>query len=324
MCESGSGGGISKIISWHIDGLDGGNGTSLGGGNSLLESTEISGKSGLVTYSRWDTTEKGRHFRASLGESENVVDEQKHVLVLFISEVLSDGKTSETDTSSGTWGLVHLTVHESGLRLVRVEVDDTRLNHFVEEIVTLTSTLTDTGEHRVTTVSLSDVVNKLHNEHGFTDTGTTEKTNLTTSGVRGQKIDDLNTSNEEFGTLTLINESGGFSVDGSVLISGDGTALIDRLTNDIDDSTEGLGADGNHNGVASVDDILTTHKTLSGVESNGAHIVSTQMLGDFEDKTRAGTLDLKGVEDRGQLSFEFDVNDGTNDLRNFSVRNSVG
>jgi peptide chain release factor 1 len=193
MCESGGGGRIGKIISWHIDGLYRGNGTSLGGGNSLLESTKIGGESGLVTYSGWDTTEKSGHFRASLGESEDVVDEQEHILVLFISEILSNSETSQTDTGSGTWGLIHLTVHKSGLRLVRVQMNNTRLDHFVEEIVTFTGTLTDTGEDGVTTVSLCDVVNQLHNEHSLTDTGTSKETNFTTSGVRGQEIDDLDT-----------------------------------------------------------------------------------------------------------------------------------
>jgi len=186
MCESGSGSGISKIISWYIDSLYRGNRSSLCGSNSLLQGTEIGSQSRLITYSGWNTTEKGRHFGASLGESENVVYEQKHILVLFISKVLSNGESSKSDTGSGTRGLVHLTVHKGSLRFVRVQMDDTRLDHFVVEIVTLTSTFTNTGEDRVTTMSLSNIVNKFHNKHSLTDTGTTEKTNFTTSGIRGQ------------------------------------------------------------------------------------------------------------------------------------------
>ena len=40
---------------------------------------------------------------------------------------------------------------------------------------------------------LGDGVDQLHDEHGLADTGTTEETDLTTSGVGGQQIDDLNT-----------------------------------------------------------------------------------------------------------------------------------
>merc|ERR1712046_241283 len=59
--------------------------------------------------------EQGRHLGAGLGESEDVVDEEQHILVLLVSEVLSDGETGETDTGTGTWWLVHLTVHEAAL-----------------------------------------------------------------------------------------------------------------------------------------------------------------------------------------------------------------
>lgn len=108
-----------------------------------IHGTHISGKSGLVTDGRGDTTEEGRHFGTSLGEAENVVDEEQHILAFFVTEVLGNGQTSESDTCTGTRGLVHLTENESDLG-VTIEVDDTSLNHFVVEIVTLTGTFTDT------------------------------------------------------------------------------------------------------------------------------------------------------------------------------------
>lgn len=46
-----------------------------------------------------------------LCKSENVVDEEKHVLSFCISEVLCHSQTSKAHTSTSTRGLVHLTVH---------------------------------------------------------------------------------------------------------------------------------------------------------------------------------------------------------------------
>ena len=108
-----------------------------------VHATHVRGKRGLVTDGRGDTTEKGRHLRTGLGETENVVDEEKHILALLVTEVLGNGKTGQGDTGTGTGWLVHLTEDECDLG-VSVEVDDTSLNHFVVKIVTLTSTLTDT------------------------------------------------------------------------------------------------------------------------------------------------------------------------------------
>jgi peptide chain release factor 1 len=147
VSEGGGGGGISQIISGHVDGLDGGDGTLLGGGNSLLESTKIGGEGGLVTDGRGNTTEEGRHLRASLGESEDVVDEKQHILVLLVTEVLGNGETGETNSGTGAGGLVHLTVHEGGLGSWSVNLDHTGLDHFMVKIITFSGTLTDTGEH---------------------------------------------------------------------------------------------------------------------------------------------------------------------------------
>ena len=40
------------------------------------------------------------------------------------------------------------------------------------------------------------------------------------------------------------------------------------------------------------------------------------MLGDLEDETVLSSVDLKSVENGGELTVELDVDDGTNDLGN--------
>ena len=82
-------------------------------------------------------------------------------------------------------------------------------------------------------------------------------------------------------------------MDWQVCVGLDWTTLIDWLTNDIDDATESAWTDWHLNGVAGVLDGLATHETLSGVKSDGAHVVATQMLGDLEDETVLSSLDLK-------------------------------
>ena len=159
-----------------------------------MEGTQIGGKGGLISDGGWNTAEQGGHLRACLGESENVVDEQQDILVLFISEVLGDGETGETNAGSGAGWLVHLSVHESGLGalgVVLVNLDDLGFDHFVIEVVALAGTLANAGEHRVAAMRLGDVVDQLHDQHGLADTGTTKETDLTSLGVGAQEINDL-------------------------------------------------------------------------------------------------------------------------------------
>ena len=74
-----------------------------------------------------------------------------------------------------------------------LERDDTSLNHLVVEIVAFTGALTDSGENGVTSVSLGNVVDQLHDKYGLADAGTTEETNLASLHIGGQQIDDLDT-----------------------------------------------------------------------------------------------------------------------------------
>jgi hypothetical protein len=78
-------------------------------------------------------------------------------LTLLITEVFGNGQTSQSNTGTGTRGLVHLTEHQRDLGIT-IELNDLGLLHFMVQIVTLTGTLTDTSENGITTVSLGNVV----------------------------------------------------------------------------------------------------------------------------------------------------------------------
>jgi hypothetical protein len=131
MGECGRGSRIGKIVGRHIDGLHGGNRALLGGRNSLLHLSHVRRQRRLITHGGGDATEQRRHLgtglnkerltgvqkQGYLGESEDVVDKEEHILSLLITEVLGHGEPSETDSSASTRGLVHLAVHEGHLRM---------------------------------------------------------------------------------------------------------------------------------------------------------------------------------------------------------------
>lgn len=126
------------------------------------------------------------------------------------------------------------------------------------------------------------------------------------------------TSDKHIGTGTLLGEGRRISMDGKELVGHDGTLLVNGLTDDIDNSTESRGADGHPNGAASVNDALASDEALSGVEGNGSHVVATEMLGNLENESLTGILDLKGVLNRREVALELNIDDGTNDLGNLA------
>ena len=323
VSEGGGRGGVGKIVGRDVDGLDGGDGSLGSGGNTLLEPSHVSGKGGLVSDSGRDTSKKGRHFGSGLGKAEDVVNEEKHILSLLVTEVLGDGESGKGDTCAGSWGLVHLSVHEGGLGLssdglsLLVDDDDASLNHFVVEIVTLTGALSDTGKDRVSSVVHGDVVDELHDNDGLSNSGSSEESDLSSLGIGGKKVDDLDAGGKDLLGLTLLDEGGGGPMEGSeelLSLGVDGSLLVDGLSDDIKDASKGLGSDRDLNGGSGIDGLLSADKSFGGLHCNGAHGVLSKVLGNLKDEAGLSTGDLEGVENLGETLVELDVDDGTDHL----------
>ena len=164
-------------------------------------------------------------------------------------------------------------------------------------------------------MGLGDVVNELLNEHSLADTSTTEETNLSTTGIGSEEVNDLNTGLEHLSSHGLIYEGWGLSVDGRELDTLDGTTLVNGLANDVHDTAEGGSTDGDTDGGTGVNDLLATDETLGTVHGNGTDRVLTKVGGHLKDETATvEVLDLERVENRWQvLAVELHVDDGTND-----------
>lgn len=211
------------------------------------------------------------------------------VLAFLVTEVLGNGQTSEGNTGTGSGRLVHLTENEGDLGL-SIELDNTGFLHFVVQVISFTGPLADTSEHGVTTVGFGNVVlfellekmttpkkfvsfsidrvwgggtyDQFLNEDSFSDTGTSEETNLSTTSVRSEEVDDLDTSDKDLSGGGLFDVLWGFSVDWGLLGVLDGPSLINGVTSDVHDTAKGARADGNHNGGTSVGNSSTTDETL--------------------------------------------------------------
>ena len=105
--------------------------------------------------------------------------------------------------------------------------------------------------------------NQLLNEHSLSNTGTSEETNLSTTSVGSQQVDDLDTGNKDLSGGGLLGELWGVGVDGGVLGGLDGTTLVNGLTSDVHDTTKSAVADGNLDGRTGVGGLGTANETLS-------------------------------------------------------------
>ena len=205
-----AGRGIGQIVRRNVDRLERGDRAVLGRGDAFLELAHFGGERGLVTDGAGRAAEQRGDFRAGLREAENVVDEEEHVLVLFVAEIFGHGERAQGDAHTGAGGLVHLAVDQRDLRLGEVLlVDDARLGHFMVKIVAFAGALADAGENGVTAVDLGDVVDQLHDDDGLADARAAERADLAALGEGTDQIDDLDAGLEHFGLGVLVDEASG-------------------------------------------------------------------------------------------------------------------
>ena len=152
-------------------------------------------------------------------KTEDVVDEEQHVLVLDVAEILRHGQAGQCHAHTGSWGLVHLAVDQRRL------IDDAALGHFTVKVVALTGALTDTGEHRVAVVLGGNVIDQLLDQDGLADTGAAEQADLAALGVGADEVNDLDAGLQNLGGGLLLLIAGSGAVDGPVSLRG-GAGLL--------------------------------------------------------------------------------------------------
>ena len=92
---------VGEVVGGHVDGLHRGDRALVGRGDALLQLAHLGRQRRLVTDGRGDAAEERRHLRAGLGEAEDVVDEEQHVLAFLVAEVLGDGQRRQRRRGRG-------------------------------------------------------------------------------------------------------------------------------------------------------------------------------------------------------------------------------
>ena len=169
---------VGVVVGRHVHGLERRDRAAAGGRDALLELAHLVGQRRLVAHRRRHAAEQRRHLGTGLHEAEDVVDEQQHVLVLDVAEVLGHGERRQSHAEAHAGRLVHLSEHEGGL------LEHARLHHLEPEVGALTGAFADTGEHRHAAVLRGDAVDHLGDEHGLANAGTTEQADLAAGDVR--------------------------------------------------------------------------------------------------------------------------------------------
>ena len=270
-----------------------------------------------------------------------------------VAERLGNGETRQGHRGTGTGRLVHLTIHQRCLTLLHFGIihfgeipfatlhgfheflailHHSALNHFAKQVVTLTGTFAHTGKHREAVMTLGDVVDKFHDEHGLSHTGTAEETNLTALHVRLQQVNHLDTGIKHFTACFQFLELRRFAVDGiSSLSLAQLFQTVNALTRNVHHASLDLHTCGHRNRSAQRTYGQATLQTVSVVHCHGAHCVFTDMLLHFHHNgATIGVSDFQGFMNFGEnfvglfaVCLEANIDHRADNLRDASLHQIV-
>ena len=309
---------VRKVIGRNIDGLYRRDGAILSGCNTLLQSTDICGQGRLIAYCRRHTAEQCRYLRTCLNETEDVINEQQYVLMLNITEVLSHRKTRQGNTHTCAWRLIHLPIDQRRL------IDNARFSHLTPKVIALTSTLTDTSEYGVTAMLSCDVMDQFHDKYGLADACAAKKTSFTTTRIRSNQVNDLDTRFQDLsGCFLLIKMRSRTMNRPKLLVAHRCRVMINRLAEDIEYAAQALIADWYLDWRTSVNSLHAAGKTIRRAHSDTAGHAVAEVLHDFDNEVdvhfTSFALDGNCIQDFRQFACgKFNIYDRSNDLYDFT------
>jgi hypothetical protein len=181
---------VGEVVGRDVDGLDRGDRAVDRAADALLERRELGRERRLVAEPGRDAAHQPGHLGARLDEPEDVVDQQQHVAVAVVAEVLGHRQGRVPDPQAGAGLLVHLPEEHDGL------VDHARLGQLAVELLRLAGALADAAEDRGAGVAPDHVVDHLHDQHGLADPGTAEQPGLAAALEGGEDVDRLDAGDQ--------------------------------------------------------------------------------------------------------------------------------
>ena len=233
----------------------------------------------MVSHRARHPSEQRRHLRPRLSETEDVVDEHQHVLVLAVAEVLGYSEARQSDAKSRTRRLVHLPVDQCGGR------QHSALFHFEIEVVPLARALAHAAKHRPASVTHRNVVDQLHDDHGLSHARSTEETGLSALHERGQEINDLDTRLEHVGLWLEVLEKRWLAVNKpSLYVIRNRLAVVYRFADHVENSPQRDVTDWNGDRPTSVHHLHSPHHAICGAHRDCTNLIPADVLLHFSNK----------------------------------------
>ena len=95
---------IGKIVRRHIHRLDRGDSAGIGVGDALLQLRQLGAHRGLIAQARRHLPHQAGYLHAGLDEPKDIIDQQQHVAMLVVPEILGHRQRRMTHAETGCPG----------------------------------------------------------------------------------------------------------------------------------------------------------------------------------------------------------------------------
>ena len=146
------------------------------------------------------------------------------------------------------------------------------------EVISLSGTLSNSCKYRISAMLCGYVTDKLLNKNCLTNSGTTEKSNLTTLLVWTEKVYYFNTCLKNLSLCGLLLKSRCLSVNRHIFHALRCRLIVDSFTKDIKNSSKCLLTNRNTYRSACVDCLHSSYQTISRTHGYTSYCIITQML----------------------------------------------
>ena len=184
---------IGEIVRRHIHRLDGRDGAGVGVGDALLQPRQLGAHRRLIAQARRHLPHQAGHLHAGLDEAENIVDQQQHVAVLVVPEILGHRQRRVAHAEPAARRLVHLAEDHHHVR------QHAGFLHVAVKLLAFATAFADAAKNADALVVPDHVVDHFGEQHGLAHARPAEQARLAAALQRHQHIDDLDARLEDFG-----------------------------------------------------------------------------------------------------------------------------
>ena len=146
------------------------------------------------------------------------------------------------------------------------------------ELVAFADAFAHARKHGHAFVQRGHRVHELHDQHSLADTGTAEQAGLAAFHERAEQVDDLDTGLQYFTNADSVRQWQRRAVDIAENAGRQGTAVIQRLAEDIQQSPEAFGAHGHMERRARIVNRHAPVQPGAAVQGDRAQMVRVQVL----------------------------------------------